>query len=109
MTSEVIIDAQQDNIAIALLEDKNLVEYQEEAKSASYSVGNIYAAKVRKLMPGLNACFVDVGSDRDAFLHYLDLGTQFYSYEKYLKQVLSDRKKLYPISKATKQPELPKE
>lgn len=109
MTSEVIIDVQPQEIAIALLEDKDLVEYQEEAKSASFSVGNIYAAKVRKLMPGLNACFVDVGSEKDAFLHYLDLGTQFSSYEKYLKQVVSDKKKLYPISKATRLPDLPKE
>ena len=60
-------------------------------------------------MPGLNACFVDVGFERDAFLHYLDLGNQFNSYAKYLKQVQSDRKKLYPISKATHLPDLQKE
>jgi ribonuclease G len=60
-------------------------------------------------MPGLNACFVDVGHERDAFLHYLDLGSQFCSYEKYLKQVQSDRKKLYPISKASRLPDMPKE
>ena len=109
MTSEVIIDVQPKDISIALLEDKELVEYQNEPRSASFAVGNIYVAKVRKLMPGLNACFVDVGHERDAFLHYLDLGNQFSSYEKYLKQVLSDRKKLYPIQKATHQPDLPKE
>ena len=60
-------------------------------------------------MPGLNACFVDVGYERDAFLHYLDLGSQFNSYAKYLKQVSSDRKKLYPISKATRLPDLKKD
>lgn len=109
MTSEVVIDVQQKEISIALLEDKNLVEYQTEQRSASFSVGNIYVAKVKKLMPGLNACFVDVGFERDAFLHYLDLGSQFDSYEKYLKQVQSDRKKLYPFSKATHLPDLPKE
>ena len=110
MTSEVIIDVQPKDISIALLEDKQLVEYQQEPRAeASFSVGNIYIAKVRKLMPGLNACFVDVGSERDAFLHYLDLGLQFGSYEKYLKQVASDRKKLYPIQKATRQPDLPKD
>ena len=109
MTSEVIIDVQPKDISIALLEDKELVGYQNEPRSASFAVGNIYVAKVRKLMPGLNACFVDVGYERDAFLHYLDLGTQFSSYEKYLKQVQSDRKKLYPIQKATRQPDLPKE
>src|SRR5574344_1068226 len=109
MTSEVIIDVQQKDVSIALLEDKSLVEYQKEARSASFSVGNIYVAKVKKLMPGLNACFVDVGYERDAFLHYLDLGTQYSSYEKYLKQVQSDRKKLFPITKATRLPDLKKD
>ncbi|MDO4309584.1 MAG: Rne/Rng family ribonuclease [Prevotella sp.] len=109
MTSEVIIDVRPKDIAIALLEDKNLVEYQNEPRSASFSVGNIYVAKVRKLMPGLNACFVDVGFEKDAFLHYLDLGSQFNSYEKYLKQVQSDRKKLFPISKASRLPEMKKD
>lgn len=109
MTSEVIIDAQQKEISIALLEDKRLVEYQNEPRAASFSVGNIYIAKVKKLMPGLNACFVDVGYERDAFLHYLDLGSQFNSYTKYLKQVESDRKKLYPISKATRLPDIKKD
>ena len=55
MTSEVIIDVQPKEISIALLEDKSLVEYQNEPRSASFSVGNIYVAKVKKLMPGLNA------------------------------------------------------
>ena len=109
MTSELIIDVQPKEISIALLEDKSLVEYQTESRSASFSVGNIYVAKVKKLMPGLNACFVDVGYERDAFLHYLDLGTQYSSYEKYLKQVQSDRKKLFPISKATRLPDLKKD
>ena len=109
MTSEVIIDVQPKDISIALLEDKELVEYQQEQRTVSFSVGNIYVAKVKKLMPGLNACFVDVGAERVAFLHYLDLGSQFYSYEKYLKQVVSDRKKLYPIQKAHIQPELKKD
>ena len=109
MTSEVIIDVQPKDISIALLEDKELVEYQQEQRTVSFSVGNIYVAKVKKLMPGLNACFVDVGAERVAFLHYLDLGNQFNSYEKYLKQVVSDRKKLYPIQKAHIQPELKKE
>ena len=109
MTSEVIIDVQPKEISIALLEDKSLVEYQNEPREASFAVGNIYLGRVRKLMPGLNACFVDVGSEKDAFLHYLDMGLQFSSFEKYLKQVTSDRKKLYPIEKATHLPDLSKE
>lgn len=109
MTSEVVVDVHPKEISIALLEDKRLVEFQKEGLSESFAVGNVYLAKVKKMMPGLNACFVNVGYERDAFLHYLDLGPQFNSYNKYLKQVVSDRKKLYPISKASIQPELDKE
>ena len=109
MTSELVIDVQQKQISIALLEDQKLVEYQNEPRSASFAVGNIYMAKVKKLMPGLNACFVDVGYERDAFLHYLDLGNQFSSYEKYLKQVQSDRKRTFPFSKASRLPDLKKD
>ncbi len=109
MTSEVIIDVREKEISIALLEDKDLVEFQNEPREASFSVGNIYCAKVKKIMPGLNASFVDVGYERDAFLHYLDLGMQYSSYEKYLKQVESDHRNLFPFSKATRLPDLPKE
>ena len=109
MTCEVIVDVQPKKIAFALTEDKRLVEYQEEELQARFNVGNIYYARVRKLMPGLNACFVNVGHERDAFLHYQDLGPQFNSFTKYLKQVSSDKKNLFPISKASIQPEMPKE
>lgn len=109
MTSEVIVDVQPKEISIALLEDKKLVELQKEGQEESFSVGNMYLAKVKKLMPGLNACFVDVGYERDAFLHYLDLGPHFHSYEKYLKQVTSDRKKLAPFSNASILPQLEKD
>lgn len=109
MTSELVVDAQPKEISIALLEDKKLVEFQKEKRNLSFSVGNMYVGKVRKLMPGLNACFVDVGFEKDAFLHYLDLGPQFLSFQKYLKQVVSDRKKLYPMAKATMLPDIDKE
>lgn len=109
MTSELVIDVKAEEISIALLEDKNLVEYQTEPRSQSFSVGNIYLAKVKKLMPGLNASFINVGYEREAFLHYLDLGTQFTSYEKYIKQMRSDRRKLYPFEKAMRLPDLKKD
>ncbi len=109
MTSELFVDVQPRAISIALLEDKYLVEFQREERNLSFAVGNMYLGKVRKIMPGLNACFVDVGFEKDAFLHYLDLGPQFHSYQKYLKQVLSDRKKLYPMSKASMLPDIEKD
>ena len=67
MTSEVVVDVQPKEISIALLEDKKLVEFQQEGRTELFSVGNIYLAKVRKIMTGLNACFVNVGYERDAF------------------------------------------
>ena len=109
MTSELIIDVREKEISIALLEDKDMVEYQTEPRDASFSVGNIYLAKVKKIMPGLNASFVNVGYDREAFLHYLDLGFQYSSYEKWLKQVESDTRTLFPFEKATRLPDLPKD
>ena len=108
MTSELIVDVQPKDISIALLEDKRLVEYQKEGRTEQFSVGNVYLAKVRKLMPGLNACFVSVGYERDAFLHYLDLGAQFNSFEKYLS-LLGDGKRNIAMTKACGQPAPEKE
>ena len=108
MTSEVIVDVTKQDISIALLEDKRLVEYQREGRSEHFSVGNIYLAKVRKLMPGLNACFVNVGYERDAFLHYLDLGTRYKTQEKFLQMLGDGRRNISP-DKVAKQPEIEKE
>jgi ribonuclease G len=109
VTSELVVDVKPKEVSLALLEDKSLVEFQSEGQNASFLVGNMYLARVKKLMPGLNACFVDVGYEKDAFLHYLDLGPQFNTLQKYIKQTLSDKKKLIPISKATQLPDLDKE
>ena len=109
MTNELVVDVQPKEVTIALLEDKSLVELQSEGRNISFSVGNMYLGRIRKLMPGLNACFVDVGYEKDAFLHYQDLGPQFNSLEKYIKQTLSDKKKLTPITKASILPDLEKD
>ena len=100
MTSELTVNVQPDSIQIAITEDHNLVEYQKDAQEVTFAVGNLYLGRVKKLMPGLNACFVDVGSEKEAFLHYQDLGPQFASLKKYIKQVRANRKKLAPFGKA---------
>ena len=87
MKSELIVDVQPREVSIALLEDGRLVSLQKESRNIAYAVGDIYVAKVKKLMPGLNAAFVNVGYEKDAFLHYLDLGPRFSTYFEYLKQV----------------------
>ncbi len=109
MTSEVIVDVQKNDISIALLEDKRLVEFQQEGRSEQFAVGNIYLAKVRKIMPGLNACFVNVGYERDAFLHYLDLGVRYKQFEHYLSLIADGKRKPLPLNKVPRQPNTEKE
>ncbi len=89
MIKELIIDSSPNGATIALLQDKQLVELHKEQISNNYTVGDIYLGRIKKIMPGLNAAFVDVGYEKDAFLHYLDLGPQVQSLLKLTKQVRS--------------------
>ena len=73
MNKELIINSSAQGVQIALLEDKKLVELHNEKADASFNVGDLYLGRVKKLIPGLNAAFVDVGFEKDAFLHYTDL------------------------------------
>lgn len=109
MRSELIVDVQPTEVSIALVEDSRLVSLQKESRDISYAVGDIYLAKVKKLMPGLNAAFVNVGYEKDAFLHYLDLGSQFSSYASFLKQVLEDKKRVPSLSKMKLLPDIDKQ
>ena len=112
MISELVVDVQPKEVSIAVLEDKNLVELQKEARNVSFAVGDIYLGKVKKLMPGLNAAFIDVGYKKDAFLHYLDLGPNFNTQQKFLKQALGEQKgdkKIPTISKMQLLPEIEKD
>jgi ribonuclease G len=107
--SELVVDVKPKEVAIAVLEDKSLVELQKEARNVAFAVGDIYLGKVKKLMPGLNAAFIDVGYKKDAFLHYQDLGPNFNSQQKFLRQVLSEPKKIPPLAKVQILPEIDKE
>ncbi len=106
---ELIIDAASQEIAIALLENKELVELNKVKSNLEFSVGDIYLGKVKKVMPGLNAAFVDIGHEKDAFLHYLDLGPQFSSFSKYLKLHLSKKGKGITFQKFKRLPDINKD
>ena len=90
MNKELIINSTSTEVEIALLEEKLLVELNKEKTNSEFAVGDIYLGKVKKIMPGLNAAFVDVGYEKDAFLHYLDLGPQINSLLKYSKAIQTD-------------------
>lgn len=84
MKSELIIDVRPKEVSIAVLEDRNLVELQREKQNIAYSVGDIYLGTVKKVMPGMNAAFVDIGHPKEAFLHYRDLGAGFLTAKSFL-------------------------
>jgi ribonuclease G len=87
LSNELIISAAQDGCRIALLKDKQLVEFHEDLGGGKFVVGDIYLGTVKKVVQGLNAGFIDIGYEKDAFLHYLDLGAQFGSLQKFTKLI----------------------
>ncbi|WP_142602905.1 Rne/Rng family ribonuclease [Solitalea koreensis] len=89
MVKELLINSTPSGVTIALLKDKQLVELHQEQRNKNYAVGDIYLGRIKKIMPGLNAAFVDVGYEKDAFLHYLDLGPQVRSLLKITKEIRS--------------------
>lgn len=91
MTKELIINAAPQGVEIALMEDKKLVELHNEKADASFAVGDLYLGKVKKLIPGLNAAFVDVGFEKDAFLHYTDLSPYIRSILKFTNIAINDK------------------
>lgn len=109
MKSELVVDVQQKEISIALLEDSRLVSLQKESRNIAYAVGDLYFAKIRKVMPGLNAAFVNVGYDKDAFLHYLDLGSKFSTYNKFVAEALADKRSIPQIEKFKHEPDISKD
>ena len=107
MNRELIIEVTASEVTIALVEDKQLVELSKEACKSGFAVGDIYLGKVRKIMPGLNAAFVNIGHERDAFVHYLDLGPHFTSLHK-LVASLSTKKKNVRFESIRLDQQLPK-
>ena len=108
-SKDLIIDASDSEVSLALLEDNQLIELNKEKRNIRFSVGDIYLAKVKKIMPGLNAAFVNVGYERDAFLHYLDLGAQFRTQHKYYQSALQKQGKVVPLHKFKPEPDIDKD
>lgn len=91
MNLELVINAKANEVDIAYLDDKVLTELHKEKGKQDFAVGDVYLGKVHRVIPSLNAAFVDVGYEKDAFLHYLDLGPQFKSLNKFVKRTLTGK------------------
>jgi ribonuclease G len=99
LKSELIINSTSQGVELAVLEEGKLVELHRDPGETSYRVGDIYLGRVRKVMPNLNAGFIDVGYERDAFLHHSDLGVQYKTLQKWAKLVMAGK---HPVSKIDK-------
>src|SRR4051812_8692463 len=109
LNKELIINAAPTGVEIALLENKKLVELHHEKTDANFAVGDLYLGKVKKLIPGLNAAFVDVGFEKDAFLHYTDLSPYARSLLKFTNMCMNDKSEAgLDFSKFTIEPEIVK-
>lgn len=107
MNKELIINAAPTGVEIAFLEDKKLVELHNENADANFGVGDLYLGKVKKLIPGLNAAFVDVGFEKDAFLHYTDLSPYIRSILKFTQMAMNEKNEQgFDFSKFHIEPEI---
>lgn len=110
MSLELVVDTRKDGVRLALLDDGKLIElHEEESGKAEFAVGDIYLGKVRKVVPSLNASFVDVGYEKDAFLHYLDLGPQFSSLNKFSRDTLRGKQNVADLLYFKGEKDIPKD
>ena len=109
MSYELVIDAKKDTVRLALLKDEKLIELHEEKGKTDFAVGDIYHGKVKKVVPSLNACFVEVGYEKDAFLHYLDLGPQFKSLNKFTQHTLQGKQTVADLLYFKSEEDIPKD
>ena len=95
---DLIVDVNPTEVSIALMENHRLIELNKESsKGHSFTVGDVYLGKVKKLLPALNAAFVDIGDEKEAFVHYLDLGLYFNAFDEFVKRLNpnTDKKGIY--------------
>jgi ribonuclease G len=110
MENELIIDVKSSEVThIALLEDKKLIELHHEKNNADFSVGDIYLGRVKKIAQGLNAAFIDIGHEKDAFLHYLDLGSQILTLNNFVSKSLSGKQNTSLLANFKMEADIPKE
>ena len=90
LEKELIINSNKKDIQLALIENKRLVELHNQPLKNNLIVGDIYLGRVSKLLPGLNAAFIDIGfPKKDAFLHYTDLGPKLKSVQRFTNKALN--------------------
>ncbi len=105
-TKELIIHSTPKGVEVGLLEDKKLVEFHKETLNNEFNVGDIFLARVHKIVPSLNAAFVDVGYEKDGFLHYSDLGPQINTSKKFTSLAHQGKLNTHLLGSFKKQPDI---
>ena len=75
MKQEIFINSSPQESRIAIIEDGLLAEFLIERKEEMGIAGNIYKGKVSRVLPGMQAAFVDIGMEKAAFLHASDFSS----------------------------------
>ena len=84
---DLIVDVRETEVQLALMDNHKLIEFNKESLTDhSFTVGDVFLGKVKKIMPALNAAFVDIGDEKEAFIHYLDLGLYFDAFDQFVKK-----------------------
>ena len=87
LLKDLIVDVESTEVRIALMENHRLIEFNTESTSGrGFSVGDVYLGRVKRVMPALNAAFVDIGDEKEAFVHYLDLGLYFGAFDEFVRK-----------------------
>lgn len=97
MNTELVVRSSSTAVDFALLKNGKLIELHKDEDDNSFQVGDIFLAKIRKPVTGLNAAFVNVGYEKDAFLHYHDLGPQLATLLKFVKQARTGKLRDYSL------------
>ena len=109
MSYELVINSTTNEVATALLYENKLIELHKQGLDDKFNVGDVYLGKVKKIVPSLNAAFVDVGYEKDAFLHYLDLGPQYKSMNKYVQSSIKGKQSTHKLGYNKIEPDILKD
>ena len=84
---DMVVNVTQSEVQLALLENGRLIELNKESSQGhTFTVGDIFLGRVKKILPALNAAFVDIGDEKEAFIHYLDLGLYFNAFDRFVRE-----------------------
>ena len=107
---DMVVNVTTSEVQLALLENGRLIELSKESSQGhAFTVGDVFLGRVKKLLPALNAAFVDIGDEKEAFIHYLDLGLYFNAFDRFVRETNPNTNPEKLFSRIPIGPALPKD